>query len=108
MNLTEWARWRVSGSRELRALVMDGWDPIGVAGEPAAADEYDSYLVRIAGGLRLGYGPDRIAADLSTFRVEMMGGPADPERDLAAATAIASWYSEATAERLPSGDIRKR
>jgi len=28
----------------IRHVLMDKWDPIGVADEPMAADEYDSYI----------------------------------------------------------------
>jgi hypothetical protein len=109
MDLQEWSRWwKETGSQQLRQLVMKVWDPIGVAGEPAAMYEYDSYLERIAGGLRRGFSVDAIAAELAEYRTSNMGLPPVPERDHAAATVIARWYSEATAQRLPSGDIRER
>lgn len=39
----------------IRAALMSDWDPIGVAGIPEAADEYDSYIgavYRILAGSR--------------------------------------------------------
>ena len=30
----------------VRAILMENWDPIGVAGVPEAADEYDAYADR--------------------------------------------------------------
>jgi hypothetical protein len=109
VDLKEWSRWwKDVGSDQMRLLVMDVWDPIGVRGEPAAINEYDSYLVRIVGGLRQGYSIDAIASELAEYRTRNMGLPPAPERDRAAATAIADWYSEATSERLPSGDIPER
>lgn len=36
------------GSRaQIRKVLMSDWDPIGVAGIPEAADEYDSYIPKI-------------------------------------------------------------
>jgi len=40
--------WKRKGQRELRALLMEEWDPIGVSGVAEAADEYDSYLLQLA------------------------------------------------------------
>ena len=31
----------------VRAILMGDWDPIGVAGEPEAADEYDTYAAKV-------------------------------------------------------------
>jgi hypothetical protein len=30
--------------RQIRRVLMEHWDPIGVAGIPEAADEYDGYI----------------------------------------------------------------
>jgi hypothetical protein len=55
MDLSDWHLWyKRRGGRELRTLLMDRWDPIGVRGVPEAITEYDSYASRIAGSLRRG------------------------------------------------------
>jgi hypothetical protein len=56
IDLEDWRRrWKTSGARELRGLLMKYRDPIGVNGIPEASDEYDSYLVSMDGvGLALG------------------------------------------------------
>lgn len=35
--------------REIRAVLLRDWDPIGVGDVPAAADEYDTQVIAIAG-----------------------------------------------------------
>ena len=35
----------------IRQIVLNEWDPIGVAGVPEAQDEYDSYIAKIYGML---------------------------------------------------------
>lgn len=32
----------------LRTLLLRDWDPVGIAGEPAAQDEYDAYAAETA------------------------------------------------------------
>jgi len=92
---SEWQEWwRRSGEADLRALVMEQWDPIGVAAfEEAASDEYDDYLGPIASRLRReASAEEALARYLHDVRTDRMGLPADEQRDLAAAKAIAEWY----------------
>lgn len=97
MELSAWHMWwKRSGFRELQQLVMAEWDPIGVAGWPEAADEYDSYLGEIARLLREGRSPAEIAAHLAAFR-ENMGLDPDEAADLHASQRIAEWYPASTA-----------
>jgi hypothetical protein len=49
------------------------WDPIGVAGEPWARDEYSSYVLDLAELLLAGAADSAIADRLSTIRTENMG-----------------------------------
>jgi hypothetical protein len=35
--------WQSKGEVEVRRILMDEWDPIGVQDLPSAADEYDRY-----------------------------------------------------------------
>jgi len=48
MSTAEWrVWWRREGEAGLRELLMESWDPIGVAHIPEAADEYDSYVPKV-------------------------------------------------------------
>jgi hypothetical protein len=87
--------WKRSGEGELRRLVMESWDPIGVSGAPQAVDEYDDYLGPIAQRLREGASPEQIADYLATVRESMGLGP-DEQADLHASERIAEWYPLST------------
>jgi hypothetical protein len=49
------------------------WDPIGVSGDPATRDEYDSYLPQVFAMLLEGKGRDQIAAHLVHIEEERIG-----------------------------------
>lgn len=94
--VSDWNRWwEQSGEGELRALVMQRWDPIGVADEPAAADEYDSYLGPIASQLRQGAEVDDVTRYLHFVRTQLMGLPAADHHDARVAEEIVDWYAQA-------------
>jgi hypothetical protein len=45
MDMETWSQWwKQRGGREIRRLLMEHWDPIGVANWREAADEYDGYI----------------------------------------------------------------
>ena len=97
MELREWRMWwRRAGFAGARRVLMEEWDPIGVRGEPAAADEYDNYVPKVGGLLRAGAPPAELAAYLTTVRTEWMELPPAPDLDAAAAEALVRWYAEAT------------
>jgi hypothetical protein len=48
----------------IRNFMMSDWDPIGVAGNPGAANEYDRYAHRVLNRLKEGQNADAIAAYL--------------------------------------------
>ena len=54
---------------------MDDWDPIGVRGDPEAADEYDSYIMPLYTILRRSHSEDALL-DYLTQMTERMGLPA--------------------------------
>jgi hypothetical protein len=83
--------WKRNGAGELRRLVMESWDPIGVSGVPQAVDEYDSCLGPIAQRLREGASPEQIADYLATVRGSM-GLVPDGRANLHASKRIAEWY----------------
>lgn len=102
VKLEDWHRWwKQTGARELRTILMEEWDPIGVRGEPNAADEYDDYLGPLSARLREGRSADVIAGYLTEVEEDRMGlgeSAAARERNQALATRLLSWYAEATAE----------
>jgi hypothetical protein len=84
--------WKQQGARELRALLMEAWDPIQVADVPEAADEYDGYMPQLARKLREGATPEDIAAYLDAVEVDMMG--MDPlQRNTDVGERIVRWYA---------------
>lgn len=103
MELAEWHLWwKRTGARELRRILMDEWDPIGVADIPEAADEYDSYLGQIARRLREGAPADEIAAFLNEVEEERMGlgsFASARSRSDALAVRLREWYAATVTER---------
>jgi hypothetical protein len=58
---------------EIRRVLLDVWDPIGIRGEPNAQDEYDSYIGRIY-ELLTGDSPDRELSEyLFSVVYDLMG-----------------------------------
>jgi len=111
VKLSDWHLWfKREGGRELRNVLLELWDPIGVADEPLARDEYDGYIGRIADRLRRGSSVDDVAAFLSSATLDM-GLPPDQARDRRVAAALATWYQGSTeswahqVEDGPPGDI---
>jgi hypothetical protein len=58
---------------EIKRIFLNEWDPIGVAGKPAAADEYDSYAFRVFTWLHSGATAESIAEYLRSLETEHMG-----------------------------------
>jgi hypothetical protein len=88
--------WKRSGARELRQILMDEWDPIGVRGIPEAADEYDRYLGSVARQLREGAPPEEIGGYLTMVEEDWMGlgpSPGTRPRNEALAVRICAWYA---------------
>ena len=98
MQLSDWHLWfKRRGGTQLRQLVMNTWDPIGVRGVAEAHDEYDGYLGGIADAVRRDLGEAAIADLLTGFATENIGLRPNQDRDIAAARAITQWYAEAMA-----------
>jgi hypothetical protein len=97
LELADWHRWwKRRGFAGIRAILIDRWDPLGVAGVPEAADEYDTYAGQVGGMLRRGTTPDGLDAYLRGIREDFMGlGLSDRGRDLdrATASALLEWYA---------------
>jgi len=67
------------------------WDPIGVAGVPAARDEYHSYLPQVFGLVRDLADRETIAAYLVTIETERMGLPGKLDAARAVADILLDW-----------------
>ena len=61
---------------DIRYVLMQVWDPIGVKDEPNAQDEYDSYLGSVYELLVGGASDDRIAEYLLSIVTDRMELPA--------------------------------
>ncbi|MCG5234301.1 hypothetical protein [Xanthobacter oligotrophicus] len=61
-------------------ILLDHWDPIGVAGEAAARDEYESYVPVVAGLVAAGASVDVLAARLLRIEQVDMGLRGDAAR----------------------------
>ena len=60
-------------ARSVRTILLSDWDPIGIAGIPQAADEYDGYVADIAQMVEAGSAVSTLAKHLMMIEVERMG-----------------------------------
>jgi hypothetical protein len=101
MKLEDWHRWwKKTGAGELRRILMEEWDPIGVRGVPEAADEYDGYLGPLAARLREGASAEVIAGYLSEVEEDRIGlgeSATSRKRNQALAARLRAWHDQATA-----------
>jgi hypothetical protein len=97
MDLKEHQRWwEARGARELRELLYEEWDPIGLKDlADDSADEYEHYAGQLVRRLRAGSTVEEIAALLESFRRDMGLEPQDPP--LETARRIRAWYRESRA-----------
>jgi hypothetical protein len=72
---------------EIRRVLLEVWDPIGIKDEPNAQDEYDGYLGGILGQLACGASDDEISKYLHRIVTERMelSAPVEAMRDTVAA-----------------------
>ena len=83
---------------QIAAILLHDWDPIGVADDPGARDEYDSYVGGVYRVLATGGSLAEIEAHLRDIEIHMMGyDETTREADVARATA---------ARRLAALDVR--
>lgn len=81
--------------RDVRALLME-WDALGVADEPAAADEYDCLIGPVVGHLRAGADAASLRDWIARERASHFGLGADAGADRALADALLSWWRSRT------------
>jgi hypothetical protein len=74
----------------VRAILLNDWDRIGVAGVREAADEYDRYAAPIARMIAAGSSISELAEHLVGIEVDMMGLGGDHERARAVAVKLLS------------------
>jgi len=83
---------------QIAAILLHDWDPIGIADDPGARDEYDSYVGGVYRVLATGGSLAEIEAHLRDIEIHMMGyDETTREADVARATA---------ARRLAALDVR--
>jgi len=70
------------------------WDPIGVANNPAARDEYQGYLTKVFTMLQEGKNASLIAAYLDDVVTDSMGVEANPEHSERVAVLLLDWKIE--------------
>ena len=80
---------------ELRGILMR-WDPIGVAGAPEAADEYDCMISPLMHRLHRGASDTELAVWLKAEVEQHFGLTPTVEREEALASSLAAWWSAAT------------
>lgn len=90
--------WTADEIEQLRALLMEKWDPIGVhdladdeIDREAYWDEYDSYMPAILSDLQNGGDVEWLAQYLARRRTVDMGLGNRPDLDRHAAEAIIAW-----------------
>lgn len=64
----------------VQRILMDEWDPIGVAGIVEAREEYDSYALQVCGRLMRNVSEDELVEFLLHVETVKMGLPGDRER----------------------------
>ena len=95
MELAEYHQWwKHQGGQELRRLLMEQWDPIGVKGAPEAADEYDGYRGGVMKLLREGASAERIAEHLAQMEQTRMGFTTKAEQLLLLGEQLVRWYRD--------------
>jgi len=80
--------WRAL-TRDVDAILRTDWDPLGVADEAHAWNEYANYAPEIARLVWRGASVEDIAAHLRAIAVERMGLTADARHDARVAARLA-------------------
>jgi hypothetical protein len=69
----------------IREVLLNHWDPIGIAGEAAAQDEYDAYVGGVYRVLASGCGAEELAKHLAGVERTAMGLMTNPSARLVVA-----------------------
>ena len=77
-------------------MLMNEWDPIGVAGNPGAEDEYDHYVLPIYLTLNGQESVSNVASQLAMIRTEQMGLPSNELYDRRVAESLVKLHRQST------------
>jgi len=67
--------------RQIGAILLRSWDPIGISDEPGASDEYEAYVGGVYRLLASAASASHIAEHLARIEAEQLGFPnTDPQR----------------------------
>jgi hypothetical protein len=69
-----------SMTASVRYVLLHRWDPIGIADEPAAQDEYDAYAPLLVSMMHAGAKADALSRHLLSIERDRMGLPGDALR----------------------------
>ncbi|MEA2880008.1 MAG: hypothetical protein QOF14_5204 [Hyphomicrobiales bacterium] len=64
----------------VREILLQSWDPIGIAGVAAARDEYDQYVKPITTMITTGTSVDELSRYLAEIETDRMGLKSDYRR----------------------------
>lgn len=64
----------------VREILLQSWDPIGIAGVAAAGDEYDQYVKPITAMITTGTSADELSGYLVEIEADRMGLKGDYRR----------------------------
>ena len=81
----------------VRAILLNDWDPIGVAGIREAADEYDGYVADIAQTVEAGSAVSALSKPLMMIETERMGLSGNKNRAQSVAAKLKSIARESPA-----------
>ena len=73
---------------QVREILLQSWDPIGIAGVAAARDEYDQYVKPITAMLTTGTSVDELSRYLTEIEMDRMGLKGDHSRARYVATKL--------------------
>ena len=73
---------------QIRQILLNDWDPIGIRDVPEAQDEYDSYAGGVYRLLADGASPVEVAKHLARIEGEQMGLPSSADVRLSVATKL--------------------
>lgn len=85
----------------IKSLLLNEWDPIGIADHPGAVDEYDSYAMRAFVMLNSGADESAIFEYLRLTVTKWIGLPGDPLIDRCVAEKMIAIHKAAGSQ--PSG-----
>jgi hypothetical protein len=89
--------WKHQGGQELRRLLMEQWDPIGVKNWHGAAIEYDGYRGGVVQLLRDGASGEDVAEYLSQVERERMDMDTTREQLRSVGERLVGWYAASIA-----------